>query len=277
MKKETPRKRAGVPGRWLVFVDGMRSGIRAATGYQADVNLLIQGFILLHFIQKGAAGFGLIERQPQFLLQPAQPVVQVFDQIEGVIPDQSFPFFLGDGMYSVIPPRRLTIISGPSSAQGCTEGMNPRIGQYGSGQLSLVAHLVALRIAEGPHQRVFDPVFIDGPGVVDGHGFPCFTAIIGGEPLETGPAGDIHLGVDLGGFHTLRQFILPGQISSCGVVEVTYQVDIPEVERRSVVTHTGAEAHPYQDAIGQIGQTLFLGRNDGIPRHSPSVEYSQMR
>ncbi len=65
-------------------------------------------------------------------------------------------------MNSVIPPRRLTIISGPPSSQGCNEGMNSRIGQYGSGQLSLVTDLAALRIAEGPYQRVFGPVFIDG-------------------------------------------------------------------------------------------------------------------
>jgi hypothetical protein len=52
-------------------------------------------------------------------------------------------------MNPVIPPRRLTIIFGPPSAQSCTEGVNPRIGQYGSRQLGFVAHLVALRIAEG--------------------------------------------------------------------------------------------------------------------------------
>lgn len=86
-------------------------------------------------------------------------------------------------MNSVIPPRRSTIISDPPSAQGCTEGVTPRIGQYGSSQLGFVAHLVALRIAEGSDQRVFGPIFIDGLGVVDGHDFPCFTAIIGGEPL----------------------------------------------------------------------------------------------
>ena len=62
ISKETPRKRVGAPGRWLFFTDGIGSGIRAFACDQAGVNLLIQGFILLHFIQKGTAGFGLIER-----------------------------------------------------------------------------------------------------------------------------------------------------------------------------------------------------------------------
>lgn len=74
-KKETPRKRAGVLGRWLFFTDGIGSGIRAAARNQAGVNGRISGFILLHFGQKGCAGFSLIERQSEFLLQPAQPVV----------------------------------------------------------------------------------------------------------------------------------------------------------------------------------------------------------
>ena len=53
LKTETPRKRAGSLGRWLFFTDGMGSGVRATTGNQAGVNLLILGFILLYFIQKG--------------------------------------------------------------------------------------------------------------------------------------------------------------------------------------------------------------------------------
>jgi len=62
-----------------------RSHIIKATTWptcnQAGVNLLILGFILLYFIQKGGAGFGLIERQSEFLLQPAQPVVRVLQTV----------------------------------------------------------------------------------------------------------------------------------------------------------------------------------------------------
>lgn len=65
--KKTPRERAGSPGRWLFFTDKIGSGIRAATSDQVGMNGCISGFILLHFIQKGSAGFGLIERQSRFL------------------------------------------------------------------------------------------------------------------------------------------------------------------------------------------------------------------
>jgi len=64
-------------------VYGMNSGVWAAACNQSGVNLLIQGLILSHLIQKGAAGFGLVERQSEFVVQSAQSVVQVFDQIEG--------------------------------------------------------------------------------------------------------------------------------------------------------------------------------------------------
>ena len=63
----------------------MDSGIWSPTGDQADVNLLVSGFILLHFIQKGGADFGLIERQSKLLLQAAQSAVQIFNQDEVLV------------------------------------------------------------------------------------------------------------------------------------------------------------------------------------------------
>ena len=159
----------------------------------------------------------------------------------------------------------LTIIYFSPLTQGCTKGVNPRVGQYGSGHFSFIANLIARRIVESSDKGVFRPVLINGPGIVNGHGLPCFSTIVRSKPLQTGTAGNIHLGIDLGGFHTLGQFILTGQIGSGGFVEVADQVDIPEVKGRSIVTHAGAETSTNQNVVSQIGQTLFLGRDNGIP------------
>ena len=58
LKKKLPGSVLAFQGIGCFFTDGVDSGVRAAACNQAGMNLLIQRFILLHFVQKGGTGFG---------------------------------------------------------------------------------------------------------------------------------------------------------------------------------------------------------------------------
>jgi len=102
--------------------------------------------------------------------------------------------------------------------------VNPREDQVVTGHFRLVANLGPARIGEGPGERVLGPFLIDLPCRLDGHGLPGRTAVIGGEPVEAGAAGNVHLRIDLGGFHSLGQFVLAGDVSPGRVVQMPDQV-----------------------------------------------------
>ena len=143
--------------------------------------------------------------------------------------------------------------------------MDARVHQRGACHHGLVTYLSAGWIGEGAHQGVLGPVFVDWPGLLDGHRLPRNPAVVAGEPLQGCAAGDVHLHVGFGGFHALGQLVFPGQVQAADLVQIADQDDVLEVERRRIVAHAGGKPHPHQGIGGQVGQAFFPGRNDGIP------------
>ncbi|VTR66847.1 hypothetical protein DESC_510051 [Desulfosarcina cetonica] len=168
-------------------------------------------------------------------------------------------------MNSVNPPCCRTIIGIPPSTQRRAEGVNTRVDQVVAGHLRLVANLGAAWIGEGPGEGVLGPFLIDLARRCDGHGLPGRAAVVGGEPVQGSAAGDIHLRIDLCGLHALGQFVFAGDVSAGGVVQISDQVDVLEVERWGVVGLGAAEHGPHQNIRGDIRQVLLLGRHDGVP------------
>ena len=166
-------------------------------------------------------------------------------------PEDTVSFSCGDGMNSV---NRLVFERRPSDQLSVAPGVNPGYTRLPS---SPPGGPCSVRIGEGSGERT--PSIPGRSPASSG-----LTSVPGrrvvGEPVDGGPAGDIHLGIELVETPWVSSFLARFRYT---IVLLRYQrVHVLVNQRRRVVDGTAGEADEH--LVRQVGQPL-LRRHDGIP------------